>query len=544
MSKRIATVDGISNGIINCTISMESRGTPVQGSFAQIMLENDQHWLVRVNDVSLENPIHQNNQFAPLIMDRGFVPEWSGLTDIERAKAEVVSIIDNEGNHIPRDRNCPSGTPITEIDESAVHRFMREKEYHAFIGKIANSNIYASVINRDFSDFSAGDKDRGGYGEARHVAIFGRNGSGKSVWVLVLLTVKLAAHKDMGLIIPDTQGDFEDSTKHSRGSFQWDYKEALREAGVEVETIPVADIAMKSKEALKDVLSKCFLTIYSTDGNKSATLAKYVVDNMFEKTVDAQKITAERIANEVCEQIGACYAKSSRAEKIEDANNVLNNPGRMRGLESYIESKVLPFFTGKQDIRDLVKDVLSKKRKVVIGMNHMPEYQQMYVMKDLMKMLKNESMRRFKGKNERSNAIVVLDEAPRWLPQSESPEIKEVVSQALKETRKTGVGWWVVGQSPADVDKSVLRQSHMTWLGRGLGVGADEKHVKETLQEGGYQAYMEMQRRPGRYFWVGVGLDNNIGHDNTHIAVEPFDGDSTQKLIDANPHIWTKEPRI
>jgi len=544
MAKRIATVDGVDHGVIKCTISLDARGTPVQGSFAQVRMD-DQLWLVRIQDVSLMNPVHADDRFAPFVMSHGGVPEWSGLTDIERASAEVVSIIDANGNHIARDRNCPSGTAIETVDNGTIARFQRESVYHAVIGHVANSQVGASIINRHFGAHSQGNTDLGGYGEARHVAIFGRNGSGKSVWVLMLLTAKLAAHKSMGLIIPDTQGDFEDSTKHSRGAFQWDYKQALAAAGVTVETIKVSDIAMRSTAVLKQVLAKTFKDIYNMHTDKVSTVVGYVVDNLFDRDVDPGQLTAEIIGKEVVRQIGAAYAKQGRQEKIDDAQNVLDNPGRMRQLAHNLERNVRPFFTGAVNMADVVDDVLTKGRKIVIGMGAMPEHQQMYVMQELMRNLKKKAQKLYHTNAERSaNAVVVLDEAPRWLPQSEDSEIKQIVAQALRETRKAGVGWWIVGQRPADVDKTVLAQAHMTWFGRGLTIGADAQAVERALSREGFEAYKEMQRRPGRYFWVGVGLDNNIGHDNTHIAVEPFDGNATQALMDANSHIWSKDPLL
>lgn len=538
MTKRIATVDGAKNGVIGCTIALDSRGTPIDGSFGEINIAG-QRWLVRIQGVSLTNPIHSNDTFAPFIMTKGGVPEWSGHTDIERAEAEVITILNEKGEHIPRDRNAPSGTDICEIDSKSLALYQRENEHYAVIGKIANSDADATIINRNF-----GKWESGGYGEARHMAIFGRNGSGKSVIVLVFLVAKLAAHPEMGLLIPDTQGDFADPTKHSRGEFKWNYVEALESAPKmgyrSVEVIDIEDISLKSVDLLKDLLKKVIFEVYSTDPEHASQLSGYVVNSMFDKEVDSKRLTAKVVADAMVQYIEQAYAKASRAAKKEDAERVRDDPGRFRELEWRIEHRVRPFFTGKEPIDKIVNEVLRDGRKVIISMQR-PESEQQLVMQELMHMLKSKAQQMYKSGKTTANAIVVLDEAPRWLPEGSSSPIKEVVLQALRETRKAGVGWWVVGQSPANVAKDVLKQAHMVWFGRGLGVGVDLEHVKNALQPAGFQAYMDMQRRPGRYFWVGIGLDNNIGHDNTHVVVEPFDGDATQKLMDANSHIWGDE---
>ena len=541
MTEQLAVVDGVESGVLQVTILAKAIGRGLQGKLATLKLADpEQHWLVRFGDISLHNPIHRDDRFAPLIQANGSVPEWSGFTDIERGTAEVIAVLNEHGEHIGRLLNPRSGTPVLEVDRSEIERFWRDTGHHAVVGDLARSaGAPASMINRHF-----GSWDVGGYGEARHMAIYGRNGSGKSVWVLMLLACKVCAHHRMGFIIPDTQGDFADPTKHDRGSFRWNFRQVCETAGVEVDVISVSDIALTSKAVLKPLLSACLLRIYSMSGDKANELAGRIVEGLFDKEVDPDRLTAETIAREVVEKIEYVYAKASRQEHRDDAENVLRDLGRLRQLDNHIARQIKPFFEGDIKMKDLVWDVLRRGRKVIIRMEDMPDHQQMAVMRELMAMLKRTAQKIYKSGQELANAIVVLDEAARWLPQGEETETKQEVQQGIRETRKAGVGWWIVGQSPSDVDKSVLRQSHMKWFGRGLGVGADAKHLEESLEKDGLQQYKDLQRQPSQFFWVGVGLDNNIGHDNTHVAVIPFGGDASQALIAANPHIWNKGPTL
>lgn len=536
--RRLATVDAVEGGgVIKLTLSLDARGTAVQGAFAGMELQDGSKWLVRIGGVTMSNPIHSNDQFAPIIMSRGSVPEWSGITDIERAEAEVVSIIDEEGEQTPRRINPPSGTHVIELSDGMIERFQRERKHFAAVGKVANSNnAVATVINRNF-----GPWESGGYGEARHMLIVGKNGSGKSVWVLINLVTKIAAHPEMGFLIPDTQGDFSNPTKHNRGEFKWNFVETLNEAGVHCKIIDINDVALKSKAVLKALLKPCFVRSYAISGEKSDTLVGRVVEGMFDSDVCADDLTAVRVANEVLAQIGYVYAKSSRQEKIDDAQNVIDNPGRLRILDDDLRRSVRPYFEGANDVRDIVRGVLTRSEKIILRMEGQTDRHQMNVMDELLSMLKREAQKIYKSNSPvPANAIVLLDEAARWAPEGGDPPIKETVLQAVRETRKAGVGWWFVGQSPADISKTIMRQAHMMWFGRGLGVGVDEEHLRRALGEQGMATYNELQRHPGRFFWIGTGLDANVGHDNTYIAVTPFCGDSTKALIEANPHIWTK----
>ena len=57
------------------------------------------------------------------------------------------------------------------------------------------------------------------------------------------------------------------------------------------------------------------------------------------------------------------------------------------------------------------------------------------------------------------------------------------------------------------------------------------------LGKDGAEAYNQLQIQGG-YFWVGSGLDNNIGNGANYFTIHPFEGDATNAFMDANPHIF------
>ena len=534
--RRVATVDSVKDGFIHCTIASTHKTTPVQGGFVLIEAVNNVI-LGRVVTVDMHNPIHEDDRFASLLMENGSVPEWSGFTDIERGIIEVVAVIDDAGAAKSRDVNPKSGTPIIEVNQAVISRFYQELQHYAVVGAIAGSDASATIINRSFGAY-----EDGGYGEARHMGIFGKNGSGKTVFLLILLCLKLAAHQHMGLLLPDTQGDFADSTRHSRGDFKFDYKKLLARAGVDVEVIQIENIVLRSTGILKGCLRRVFINVYAIHPDKAELLASHVVNSLFDDRVDEKKLTAKIIGGKVVEYIGQVYAKTSRKEKEEDAARVLEDAGRLKSLENELKFNVRPYFTGDTEIEELVRDVLTRGRKAIISMERMPEKQQILVMEELLRVVKATAQGIYKsGKASTAQAIIVLDEAPRWCPQTKGSEIEGLahsVLSGMKETRKAGLGWWICGQSPADVDKTVLKQAHMTWFGRGLGIGADGTHLETVLGKAGLEHYKSLQMQAGRFFWIGTGLDNNVGTDTSITAVLPFGGDANADLISSNPHIF------
>jgi len=70
--------------------------------------------------------------------------------------------------------------------------------------------------------------------------------------------------------------------------------------------------------------------------------------------------------------------------------------------------------------------------------------------------------------NHSCNALVVLDDGQRWIPQDagrDDDNIGRLIQGHLRETGKYGLGWMIVAQSPTGIHNEVLRQSHTTYFG-------------------------------------------------------------------------------
>jgi hypothetical protein len=178
-AKRIATVNGANGRIINATVSLDARGTPLRGAFVTTQSDSDMI-LGRITEVVLTNPIHDDDLFAPIIMQKGQLRHWSGDVDIERGTVEVIAVMDvGTMTRIPLRRNASSGTDIFPADQAAIDLFSIEKRHFLVLGEMRNSGgLRASIINRHCGEHTDNDgHDIGGYGEAQHVGIFGQNGS-------------------------------------------------------------------------------------------------------------------------------------------------------------------------------------------------------------------------------------------------------------------------------------------------------------------------------------------------------------------------------
>src|SRR5262249_4607250 len=80
------------------------------------------------------------------------------------------------------------------------------------------------------------------------------------------------------------------------------------------------------------------------------------------------------------------------------------------------------------------------------------------------------------GLNERrsANTLVLLDEAHRHAPSgaiesgSQAQRLRSMLRQAVRETRKYGVGWFFISQTLGGLDNEILQQLRSLFFGFGL----------------------------------------------------------------------------
>lgn len=541
----IAVINAVKAGQFECTILANARGSDIQGAYCLVPIENisaPQDVLCRVGYVDLINPIHENISFAPIIMARGSVPHFSGDADIEKTQLEQVSVIDREtGDRVARRANPPSGTRVRMLNAGELVRFENERVYRAVIGTAPHdADLPVSVINRHYGpatdDYTR--EDIGGWGEAHHETFFGQNGSGKTVHALARIAARLVAHPQMGFFCPDTAGDISQRGRHNRGKFRFDFYDLMERGGCKVELIDIRGIALESEYAYRECLAPLLTRHYfGMTSEKANELARRVSSSLLSEKTKPGSVEPAAVMDAVVEHIGACYAKSSRADKEEEAVSVKETAGLRRRFESDYEKDVRSLFTGRYPLRELMKRFLDKGARIVLQMHTgIKDKQQDMVMREIFSLMKREAEKTFHA-GKQVNAMVLLDEGPRWVAQGTDSAIANHIKDAFNTTRKYGLGWSIISQRLATIDKNVIAQSHTKWFGRGLNNDTDRRHMIDEIGKNGWQTYETLSGHGG-YFWIGVGQDANVGTESTYFSLRPFGGDSTEAIIKANPHIW------
>ena len=374
--------------------------------------------------------------------------------------------------------------------------------------------------------------------------VLGQNGSGKTVLATMLVAGRLAANPKMGLLMPDTAGDLLNPASHSRGEFLWNYQTVLDEANIRLERLSINDIRLTSRRTLRDKLAPILKNYLTTTPDKAQEMARHVVDAIISgQKVTLAEFTADHVLDAVIDAIPMAWAqKATRDQKLNDMARLKAHPNLLGHYQRDIE-EVRRLFDGREEIGLLVDAVLRDGRKVLLDVHsRMSRSDQELVMREIMSQLGWRAGEIFRERGERAcNALIVLDEGMHWVPQQKGDDdsIGSVIREKFRETRKYGVGWTVIAQSPAGIHNDILRESHTKYFGRNLGIGADETHLKEALGQQGYEAYQQLEMQGG-YFFMGCGHDNNIGSAATYFAFHTFSGDATNAFIQANPGIFSQ----
>lgn len=88
--------------------------------------------------------------------------------------------------------------------------------------------------------------------------------------------------------------------------------------------------------------------------------------------------------------------------------------------------------------------------------------------------------------NRSLNTLVLMDEAHRLAPREdpgseEQKEVRKILIDAARTTRKYGVGWMFISQTLSSLHREILEQLRIFFFGFGLGMGAEFKALSELV---------------------------------------------------------------
>ncbi len=489
----------------------------------------------QVVGIELRNRWHEDSVFRNLIKRTGEIPPITNRQDTRIANLVVGATFKaSEQGYDPEVLGMvpPTGTRVFRVDQLLLDNLLKVYQSEiVYLGKAyANDVMYPMW----FKHFGSG---AGGAGEAYHLGVFGKTGSGKSGLAKMMLCA-YAKHREMGLLIIDPQGEFTLEMQGKRqGKQGLPIDQVMKAQGRGIQSYGIGDIQLDDWTTFEEMLISLGLCEELTvTHSANAVRAAEVMRNTLERA-EASGRKSFPIAG-----LNTEAALTAALNGLLDAQSLQyifpsNDPRRrlQNRVQDILNNRLTEVFRDKwQPIAELFAAGAKKRR--LFGIVHdligtaNTSVPRPVVVIDLSargnqgRFWTEELQRRILGKllevlvaqgtsslssGDSANVLVVLDEAHRHAPSgkldedSHAERLRLMLRRAVRETRKYGIGWFFISQTLGGIDNEILQQLRILAFGFGLAMGSEFDRLRDFV--GGdkralelYQSFRDPQSFPRR----------------------------------------------
>jgi Cdc6-like AAA superfamily ATPase len=517
--------------ILGTAVDKKLVGTLCMLNFRQD--SNDNYALGQITEISLRNVWSEDPTMRGLIRQRGRVDPITERQDTHTATMLVSSVFGkNQAGFEPSMLGTvPStGTPIRLVNEQFMRDLLSEYSNELiYMGKAYGSTV---LLPMWLKHFGQGD---GGIGEAYHIGIFGKTGSGKSV-LSKMVMMGYAKHKPMSIFVLDPQGEFAKIKDDSK------MREMLEKLGKELKVYNLHNLVLTGNDLFKKILtsSRFFdkLGIFHDDnkaraadqidlilqGRHSLFPGQLVKPWHFYKKETFDKIWSALADDRVLSNI---YTSKELQDRVRSAVQAANSE---YVYNSWAGVARLFTFEGREKdavkIIDLTRKVTEQAEGQIVIIDladiNVPANTlwnddiRMIVINEFLESLSFEAQSTYK-QGRLLNTLVIIDEAHRlaprdWQQNDQLEKIKATLKDAVRTTRKFGLGWMFVSQTLSGLDRELINQMRIYFFGFGLSYGIELLGLREII--GGndeairlYQLFKDPQSNPKQkeYSFMTIG---------------------------------------
>jgi len=556
-----SSTGGFTVDILGTAVSKRLVGNLIVFNYTQ---EGKDHYaLGQITEITMQNVWTQDPTMRGLIRQKGRVDPITERQDIHTAKMTISSVFAKTEKGIEQSilGTVPStGTPIKLLNEEIMNALLRNyKEELFYLGRAYGSNVKMPMWFKHFGSGSLGA------GEAYHIGVFGKTGSGKSVLAKMMM-LGYARHKEMSIFVLDPQGDFTKDFKQNPQIIK-----QYKVLGKEVKIYHISNLILDDPNLFVKILAKSkfwegLVRSYEYRVRAGEILLEYIEKKKREKKKktyegtlfpsDSSKTDYSRemsifkyhkrdffnaivwdILNDKTYQ-NRVYSK----QYAQDFKNVIESSDpndfyqrwspvaklfTWEGRDSAITINKLireEVFTPEEHKRPFVVIDLSKEA-IPEGLLWNDDIQALTI-KRILDKLTQVAEEYYKG-NKLLNCLVVIDEAHRFAPKGKLEdeslnEVKNRLTDAVRTTRKYGLGWMFISQTLSSLDKEIINQIRIYVFGFGLAWGVERQALREII--GGaeeairlYQMFRDPQSSLGKreYPFMTIGPISPLSFSGT-----------------------------
>jgi hypothetical protein len=517
--------------------------------------------LGQITEVQLRNIWHEDPTMRSLIRQRGRVDAVSERQDTHLGQM-VISAVFRKGGTAGYEPSLlgtvpATGTPIHLVSDPVLDELLRPyRDQIFYLGHVYGSKPRLPLWFKHF------DRGTDGAGEAYHVGIFGKTGSGKSVLAKMIL-LAYARYPKMALLVVDPQGEFARDMRKGAGSgeFALPVGDVVRNLGKQPVVLTVRNLVLDRWELFEQILFESLfferLTVPKGENRELACgilsdklqkakvkLAELHLRSSFDK---AWKLLQDDGVQKVFYRTEASRARFDTALHEADPAEFFSQywvpiaelfREDRQGAKSI--NKALAWLLAvtnedgtARDNRPILVIDLSKEQAQGLFWNDLI---QSLVIKRLLDGLA-QTAEHFYKENQSLNALVVIDEAhrlaPRELPSDNDAAkgVRSILIDAARTTRKYGLGWLFISQTLWSLHPEILQQLRIFFFGFGLGLGQEFQSLRQLVGSSGtaldlYQLFRDphsaFDTKSRQYSFMTIGPVSPLSFSGTPLFLNAF----------------------
>ncbi len=470
--------------------------------------ENTVLVLGQITEIETKNRWHEEPSFKGIIKRHGKLPNLSGVADNRIAKINVQSsfILTSDKSEAHKLANSPStGVPVKQITNDVMQGLMQQYEGQL----VCLGKAYDTDVNVPFWFKHFGKPDEGGGGDAYHIGVFGRTGSGKTTTAANMILGYAQHSGKMSILILDPQEQFYEDNNVLPDEIK--FKQEIQDKGMQYEKYKVPEqVALPDNAKLfSELLLNYGFIKYAFDilteqklGEMREAIERYV-DTRIESShlriaSDPDKLFLQLMnyflnddGENDREPLKRVYSAKNKIEEIKDnIRDTLKSESRARKIWSNVSS--LFSEAGKIPLRTIVNNVVEQSGNTVVlnisgrgALRGMDDLQTLYV-KIIEDAIKEKGAKLY-ANGEQANCLVVMDEAHRFISTyNYDQEIKDLTTSiidAVRTTRKYGIGYMFITQTIDSLHEEIRRQIRIFAFGYGLTSGSEFNKIKDTIND-------------------------------------------------------------
>lgn len=511
----------------------------IRGQMVYLVLPHENRRIAilgQISRVETQNRWHEDMAFRGIIKRQGSLPHLSGRADVRTATLTVqaaflIDVDDRSGEEFCAEdmlgTSPGTGVKVYSVRDEVLDALLeRHRDELIYLG-----NVFGTPVKMPFTLKHFG-KGAGGAGEAYHIGVFGKTGSGKSGLAAYLL-LAYARHRSMGLLFIDPQGQFS-----SDRDLPFPLHYALRRAGREVQVYKLATQVRLREDAnqFAELLRKAgfyqFLGIRNPENVEIAVevlyacvrraltdrkakidaapgdLMRATLQNLLDDARALERIytgrerreqLAERLRGVLSDDLEYDELLSKRWQPALDLFQRVDSQGNERTALWSIVASVIN--AREQDTQPIVFLDISGEKTVFKD----DEEIKALLLREIAATLDVEGGKAFET-GRRLNCLVALDEAHRYVraytrgdDTSEMAQLTKKFVDAVRTTRKYGLGYMFITQTLASLHREIIGQLRLNAFGYGLTMGSELAQLEELIGDAEalslYKSFVDPQSR-------------------------------------------------